>query len=130
MKIRVKRSNVRVAVPGLAGIQPEQQEALAIEFVSLGIPFVPQVKLQIYYKGQLLRAYYQPDFVCYDSVIVELKAISALSNLEDAILLNYLKATPLERGLLLNFATPSLEFKRSIFSNSRKQSKQSPTDLT
>ena len=58
---------------------------------------------------------YQPDFVCYDEVILEIKAISVLSGLEEAQLINYLKATGLKVGLLLNFGARSLEHKRLVY---------------
>jgi GxxExxY protein len=98
------------------------QEALSLEFAAQAIPFSPQVELPVYYKGQRLTCTYRADLVCYDSLIIELKALKALTGVEEAQLLNYLKATRLERGLLLNFGRPSLEFKRFIFSNSRKSS--------
>ncbi|MHB1426344.1 MAG: GxxExxY protein [Gemmataceae bacterium] len=97
------------------------QEALALEFAAGGIPFAPQVELPVYYKGQKLTCFYKADFVCYESVILELKALKAITGVEESQLLNYLKATRLERGLLLNFGRPSLEFKRFVFSNPRKQ---------
>jgi GxxExxY protein len=96
------------------------QAALAVEFAQRGMPFNDAIKLPVYYKGILLPCTYEPDFVCYESVIVELKALQAITGVEDAQVLNYLKATRLERGLLLNFGRPSLEFKRLIFSNPRK----------
>jgi GxxExxY protein len=96
------------------------QEALALEFAARAIPFVREAALPIYYKGELLSCSYRADFICYEAVIVELKALQALTGVEEAQLLNYLKATRVERGLLLNFARPSLEFKRMIFSNLRK----------
>ena len=96
------------------------QEALAIEFAGRAIPFLAQASLPVYYKGQLLTCSYRADFICYEHVIVELKALQAITSVEQAQVLNYLKATRLERGLLLNFGQPSLEFKRLIFSNSRK----------
>jgi GxxExxY protein len=98
------------------------QEAIALEFAAQAIPFAAQVELPVYYKGQKLACFYRADFVCYDSVIIELKALKALTGVEEAQLLNYLKATYLERGLLLNFGRPSLEFKRFVFSNLRKGS--------
>ena len=97
------------------------QEALAIELAARGVPFAREVELPVYYKGQLLKCGYRSDFVCYDSLITELKAIKAISGVEEAQVLNYLKATRLERGLLLNFGRPSLEFKRLIFSRERQQ---------
>ena len=96
------------------------QEALAIEFAARGIPFAAQVELAVYYKGQKLTCFYKADFVCYEGVIVELKALKAITGVEESQLLNYLKATRLERGLLVNFGRSSLEFKRFVFSNSRK----------
>ena len=58
---------------------------------------------------------YQPDFVCFGEVIVEIKAISSLSGIEEAQLINYLKATGLKVGLLLNFGAKSLEHKRFVY---------------
>jgi GxxExxY protein len=96
------------------------QEALALEFAARAIPFVREADLPVHYKGQLLRCTYRADFICYEAVIVELKALQVLTGVDHAQLLNYLKATRLEHGLLLNFGGPSLEFKRMIFSNLRK----------
>jgi GxxExxY protein len=104
------------------------QEALALEFASRGIPFAPQVELPVYYKGQKLTCFYRADLVCYESVIIELKALKALTSVDEAQLLNYLKATRLERGSLLNFGRPSLEFKRFVFSNPRKQANDPALD--
>jgi len=99
------------------------QEALALEFADCRIPFQKEVGLPVHYKGRKLACGYRADFVCYESVIVELKALQNLSGVEEAQLLNCLKATRLERGLLLNFGRPSLEFKRLIFKNLRKSAK-------
>lgn len=92
------------------------QEAMEIELASRGIPFDPQVKLPVIYKGVPLETFYKPDFICFGCVIVELKALDAITGVEESQLLNYLKATGHERGLLLNFGTPSLQYKRMIFS--------------
>jgi GxxExxY protein len=83
------------------------------------------MELPVHYMGQKLNCCYKADVVCYESVIVELKALKTLTSVEEAQLLNYLKATRLERGLLLNFGSPSLQFKRFVFSNSRKGDPQS-----
>lgn len=96
------------------------QEALAIEFTLRNIPFIAQVELPVHYKGQRLKCFYKADFICYAAVIVELKALQALTGVDEAQALNYLKATDHERGLLFNFGSPSLQTKRLIFSNSRK----------
>ena len=98
------------------------QEALAIEFAARAVPFGREVELPVFYKGQRLMCAYRADFVCYESVIVELKALQAISGIEEAQVLNYLKATRIERGLLFNFGRAKLEFKRYIFSNARKES--------
>ncbi len=97
------------------------QEAMAIELADRAIPFVREAELSVIYKGQRLNCSYRADFVCYEILIVELKALKALTGVETSQLLNYLKATQLERGLLLNFGCPSLEFKRFIFSDPRKE---------
>jgi GxxExxY protein len=102
------------------------QEALAFELADRSVPFLAQLELPVYYKGHKLTCFYKADFVCYDSIILELKALKCITGIEDAQLLNYLKATRLERGLILNFGRPSLEFKRLVFSNSRKDNVQPP----
>jgi len=93
------------------------QEALAIEFADRGIPFDREQELPIDYKGRRLSCKYRADFGCYADVVVELKALPALTGNDEAKLLHYLKAVRLERGLLFNFGRPSLEFKRFIFSS-------------
>ena len=87
------------------------QEALKVEFELRKIPAVDQVKLRGTYRGKLLDGYYVADFVCYESVIVELKALSEMTARDEAQLLNSLKATRFERGLLLNFGKkqPSIQ---------------------
>lgn len=90
------------------------QEAMEIELTIRAIPFRPQLDVPVFYKGQQLRVVYRPDFLCYDSVLVELKALSKMGGTEDAQIINYLKATRLETGLLLNFGPSSLEYKRFI----------------
>jgi GxxExxY protein len=91
------------------------QEAAVIEFPLRQIPFEREVSLPIKYKNILLSTHYRADFVCYTEVIVEFKALSRLSNVEEAQLLNYLKATVLKRGLLINFGASSLQYKRLVW---------------
>ena len=93
------------------------QEALEIEFELREIPFASQKNLTIRYKGVVLKKVYCADFVCYGKIIVELKALSKLSGTEEAQLLNYLRATGLEVGVLINFgSSPRLEWKRFVLS--------------
>ena len=92
------------------------QEALAKEFDSQKIPYRPQPIVKIFYKGSPLDKIYQPDFICFGEVIAEIKAISQLSGIDEAQIINYLKATQLTIGLLINFGTESLEYKRLIYS--------------
>ena len=93
------------------------QEALEIEFGLRGIPFTSQKNLTVKYKGVVLRKEYCADFVCYVKIIVELKALSRLSGTDEAQLLNYLRATGLEVGVLINFgSSPRLDWKRFVLS--------------
>ena len=100
---------------GCGFLEAVYQEALAREFRIQGIPNKAQPIVDIKYKGEVLDKKYQPDFICYEEVIVEIKAISALSGNEEAQLINYLKATGLKVGLLINFGSKSLEHKRFVY---------------
>ena len=91
------------------------QEALGREFSIQGIPNKAQPIIEILYKGKPLDKKYQPDFVCYEEIILEIKAISSLTGVEEAQLINYLKATGLKVGLLINFGAKSLEHKRLVY---------------
>jgi len=105
---------------GCGFLEPVYQEALAVEFAKHGIPFRREVTLPVFYKEVRLHTPYRVDFICFDAVAVELKALSKLSGTEEAQVINYLKASGHEIGLLLNFGTRSLEHKRFILSNSKK----------
>ena len=94
------------------------QEALAVEFVERGIGFEREAELPVLYKGRSLACCYRADFLCFGCVVVELKALSELTPREHSQVINYLKATRLSRGLLLNFGAPRLDYKRIIFSHS------------
>jgi GxxExxY protein len=100
-------------------LEPVYQEAFALELTERGIPFQREVILPIAYKGQKLTCSYKADFVCYDSLLVELKALGKLFGIEEAQVINYLKATGFSRSLLLNFGAPSLEYKRLVFTHSK-----------
>jgi GxxExxY protein len=99
---------------GAGFLEAVYQEALGIELKSRAVPYVAQPTITIAYKGRILTKEYVPDFVCYDQIIVEIKAIKGLTNIEQAQLLNYLKATGKPVGLLLNFGTPKLEWQRMV----------------
>ena len=90
------------------------QEALALEFERNDIPYKQEAKLEVNYKGQTLLKYYEADFICYDKIIVETKAINELIGKHESQVINYLKATNCKLGLLINFGTESLEYKRLI----------------
>ena len=90
------------------------QAALEREFTLQEIPFEREVRLSVYYRGDRI-AEYQADFVCYGKVIVELKALQKLTGVEESQVINYLKATGMNRGLLLNFGSSSLQHKRLVF---------------
>jgi len=107
---------------GCGFIEPVYQEALAIELADRVIDHQTQVEIPIWYKGKCLQAKYRADFLCFDSVIAELKALSVLSGTEEAQVINYLKASGHETGLLLNFGGQSLEFKRFALSRNRPSS--------
>ena len=98
------------------------QEALAIELAERNIPFAREVEIPVAYKGKILSTAYRADFVCYEEVVVELKALSCLTSKEESQLINYLKASGMQRGLLLNFGAASLEYKRMVFSNNLRES--------
>jgi GxxExxY protein len=91
------------------------QEAALIEFPLHQIPFEREVQFAIHYKGNLLNTHYRADFVCFGNIIVEFKAQSQLTSADEAQLLNYLKATGYQRGLLINFGAARLEYKRMVF---------------
>jgi GxxExxY protein len=99
------------------------QDAAVIEFPLRKIPFEKEVSLPIRYKDILLPSHYRADFICFSEIIVEFKALSHLSSVEEAQLLNYLKATGLKRGLLINFGASSLQYKRMVWGYENKDIK-------
>ena len=95
--------------------EPVYQDALEIEFEATGIPFDRQQNFPLYYRGRLLRHTYTPDLICFDKIIVELKAAKCLTDEHRAQVLNYLKVTGLQLGLLVNFGSfPRLEWERIV----------------
>lgn len=107
------------------------QTALALEFQDRSIPFKAEVALPIRYKNKLLTCAYRADFVCFESIIVETKALATLTGADDAQLINELKATGMQRGLLLNFGAASLEHKRLVlnFSENLRKSAKSADEI-
>lgn len=95
------------------------QECLEIEFGIQTIPFLPQAQLPLTYKQRPLNNAYTPDFLCFGSIIVEIKAVSALNDIFRAQILNYLKATDFRLGILVNFNHyPKLQYERILKSTS------------
>jgi GxxExxY protein len=99
---------------GCGFLEAVYQEALSLVFEEKGIPFIREKVLEINFRGKTLNKKYVADFVCFDEVIVELKAMDALCPEHIAQVLNYLKATGKKLGLLINFGTQSLQYKRVI----------------
>lgn len=101
---------------GTGFLEAVYQEALEIELAERSIPFDEAPKpLTIYYKGRPLKKTYVADMVCYGQIIVELKALDTLSGVEEAQVLNYLRASGLRVGLVLNFGSQGkLEWKRYV----------------
>jgi GxxExxY protein len=100
---------------GCGFLEAVYQECLAVELAERGIPFVAQKEMKLAYHGRELGAVYVADFVCYDRIVVELKAASALAPGHRAQVMNYLRASKLEVGLLVNFGGhPKLEYERIV----------------
>ena len=91
------------------------QSALAVEFATRKIPYRREAPMDIIYRGKPLDVKYRVDFLCFDSVLVELKAISGLASRDEGQVINYLTATGLRRALLINFGLPKLEYKRLAY---------------
>lgn len=105
---------------GSGFLEAVYQEALAIEFADRKIPCIAQPTIGIFYKGRELTKAYVPDFICFDQIIVEIKALKQLTTVEEAQLLNYLKATGKPVGSLVNFGAPKLEWKRIVMTRVRE----------
>ena len=97
---------------GCGFLEAVYQEALGIELDERRIPHVPQKRIVISYKGRALNKEYIADFLCHDQIVVEIKAVKSITGIEESQILNYLKATNLPLGLIVNFGAPQLEWKR------------------
>ena len=100
---------------GCGFLEPVYQECLEIELNLQDIPFVPQNVLDLSYKGIILKHKYQPDFICFDKIVLEIKAVDKLIDEHRAQLINYLNGAKIKVGLLVNFGHyPKLEYERFI----------------
>jgi len=99
---------------GCGFLEAVYQEALEEEFKSRNIPYLREESLAIVYKGKVLSKRYTADFICYNSIIIELKALSELNSVHKSQLINYLKVTKHKLGLLVNFGQNSLQSKRVL----------------
>ena len=100
---------------GCGFLEAVYQECLEKEFRDRGIPFTAQKELELLYKGEPLKQTYRPDFICYSQIIVELKAVKEIAPEHKAQLMNYLNATNLKLGLLINFGShPKVKIERFV----------------
>lgn len=100
---------------GSGFLEAVYQECLAIEFGEQNIPFVEQPNIIVKYKHHALKKHFVPDFLCYDKIVIEIKAEKNLDNIDRAQIINYLKATELQLGILVNFGHyPKLETERFV----------------
>ena len=99
---------------GCGFLECPYKDALELEFKARGILNLREVELPIFYKGTKLPSFYKADFVCFERLIVEAKAIKTITDVDRAQTINYLKATHLERALLLNFGALSLQYERLV----------------
>ena len=112
---------------GYGFLEKVYQNAMYFELQSLGYKVEAQKQIKVYFKKQLVGEYYS-DLLVEDKVIVELKATELLMNVHVAQIMNYLKGTPIEVGLLLNFGEKP-EFKRFIYTNDRKSNIKNPKEV-
>ena len=100
---------------GCGFLEPVYQECLEIEFRYQKIPFISQQELELKYRDITLNQNYKPDFICFEKIILEIKAVSKLIDEHQAQVLNYLNATGYKLGFLANFGHyPKLEYKRMV----------------
>ncbi len=101
---------------GCGFLESIYQECLEIEFKHLGIPFLSQKELLLTYRNKELRSKYRADFICFEKIIIEIKAISKIIKEHESQVINYLNATKFKLGIIINFGHyPKLEYKRLVF---------------
>lgn len=99
---------------GVGFLESVYAEALEQEFMKSNIPYQREKKLPVHYDGKPLKKFFKTDFVCFDTIVVELKSTVFISEMDRRQSLNYLKATQFKLGILVNFGTPSLTYKRIV----------------
>jgi GxxExxY protein len=100
---------------GCGFLEPVYQECVEFEMSDQQIPFIPQVQLKLKYKHHLLKSKYVPDAICYEQIVVELKAVKEITDEHRAQVHNYLKATGYRLGLIVNFGHyPKLQYERIV----------------
>lgn len=99
---------------GAGFLESVYSEALEIEFITAGIPYQKEKKLPVLYENKPLKKYFRADFICYDTIVIELKSSKYLVEADYKQTLNNIKATNYKLGLLINFGTPSLTYKRLV----------------
>ena len=100
---------------GAGFLESVYQECLVLEFLEREVPFVAQPQIELDYRGHRLQTKFRPDFVCFDKIVMELKAVKTLTDDHRGQLHNYLKASELSVGLLVNFGSqPRVEIERII----------------
>jgi len=99
---------------GAGFLEAVYQAAIAVEFSNQNISFRREAPLSILYRGKPLALSYRVDFLCFETIIVELKAQTCLTRQDNAQVINYLKASSLHKALLFHFGAPRLEYKRFV----------------
>lgn len=113
---------------GCGFLEAVYQEAFELELQGRGVPFTRQACFELRYRGQVLRTRYRADLVCYNSLIVELKALRQLSTIETSQVINYLKASGLRKALLINFGCTSLQYRRMVLQYDQSASSAKSAD--
>ena len=100
---------------GFGFLEAVYQAAMEQEFILNNIPYKRECKLPVNYRGKELDTFYRADFICFDDTIVEIKALKKISSIEESQVINYLKASDLKKGLIINFGDYSLQYKRLVY---------------
>jgi len=107
---------------GSGFLEAVYEEALEMEFKNEKTPFEKQIKLNVFYGDEKLKKYYKADFICYNKIILEIKSVGFMPQTFQMQLKNYLVATKMELGMLINFVRPSLTYKRILNSKNSHNS--------